>query len=187
MWDFESGAAGKPASGFHRAVGEWSIAMDGQNHVLSQTAQNADSIFNVILRPDVLFADVELSVRLKAVKVVVDQGGGLIWRAKNSQTYYLARFNPLEDSFRVYKVVDGKRVATASHHPRRLSNGLATLNGVRLPSADPRKRAVNIDIFPTGTIESMTVTKTFTPDTIPRHRSTVIILNRYRSRRFTAY
>jgi hypothetical protein len=39
-----------------------------------------------------------------------------------------------------------------------------TLNGVRLPSADPRKRAVNIDIFPTGTIESMTVTKTFTPD-----------------------
>lgn len=39
-----------------------------------------------------------------------------------------------------------------------------TLNGVRLPSADPRRRAVNIDIFPTGTIESMTVTKTFTPD-----------------------
>jgi len=39
-----------------------------------------------------------------------------------------------------------------------------TLNGVRIPSADPRKRAVNIDIFPTGTIESMTVTKTFTPD-----------------------
>jgi hypothetical protein len=39
-----------------------------------------------------------------------------------------------------------------------------TLNGVRLPSADPRKRAVNIDIFPTGTIESMTVTKAFTPD-----------------------
>ena len=114
MWDFESGAAGKPASGFHRAVAEWSIAMDGQNHVLSQTAQNADSIFNVILRPDVLFADVELSVRLKAVKVVVDQGGGLIWRAKNSQTYYLARFNPLEDSFRVYKVVDGKRVQLGS-------------------------------------------------------------------------
>jgi outer membrane receptor protein involved in Fe transport len=39
-----------------------------------------------------------------------------------------------------------------------------TLNGVRIPSADPRKRAVNIDIFPTGTIESMTVTKNFTPD-----------------------
>ncbi len=39
-----------------------------------------------------------------------------------------------------------------------------TLNGVRVPSPDPRKRAVQIDIFPTGTIESITVTKTFTPD-----------------------
>lgn len=39
-----------------------------------------------------------------------------------------------------------------------------TLNGVRVPSADPRRRAVQMDLFPTGTIESVTVTKTFTPD-----------------------
>lgn len=39
-----------------------------------------------------------------------------------------------------------------------------TLNGIRVPSADPRKRAVQVDLFPTGTIESITVTKTFTPD-----------------------
>jgi TonB-dependent receptor len=39
-----------------------------------------------------------------------------------------------------------------------------TLNGVRVPSADPRRRAVQVDLFPTGTIESLTVTKTFTPD-----------------------
>lgn len=39
-----------------------------------------------------------------------------------------------------------------------------TLNGIRVPSADPRRRAVQIDLFPTGTIDSVTVTKTFTPD-----------------------
>lgn len=39
-----------------------------------------------------------------------------------------------------------------------------TLNGVRVPSADPRKRAVQMDLFPSGTIETVTVTKTFTPD-----------------------
>ncbi len=39
-----------------------------------------------------------------------------------------------------------------------------TLNGVRVPSADPRRRAVQVDLFPTGTIDSVTVTKTFTPD-----------------------
>ncbi len=40
----------------------------------------------------------------------------------------------------------------------------ATLNGVRVPSADPRRRAVQIDLFPTGTIEGVDVSKTFTPD-----------------------
>jgi TonB-dependent receptor len=39
-----------------------------------------------------------------------------------------------------------------------------TLNGVKIPSADPRRRAVQVDIFPTGTIENVTVTKSFTPD-----------------------
>jgi TonB-dependent receptor len=39
-----------------------------------------------------------------------------------------------------------------------------TLNGVRVPSADPRRRAVQVDLFPTGTVESLNVTKTFTPD-----------------------
>ena len=39
-----------------------------------------------------------------------------------------------------------------------------TLNGVRIPSADPRRRSVQVDLFPTGTIENVTVTKSFTPD-----------------------
>lgn len=38
------------------------------------------------------------------------------------------------------------------------------VNGVRLPSADPDKRAVHLDQFPSALIESMQVTKTFTPD-----------------------
>jgi hypothetical protein len=33
---------------------------------------------------------------------------------KNARTYYVARYNPLEDSFRVCKVVDGKRVQLGS-------------------------------------------------------------------------
>jgi TonB-dependent receptor len=38
------------------------------------------------------------------------------------------------------------------------------LNGVRLPSADEDKRAVELDQFPAAVIESVQVTKTFTPD-----------------------
>jgi hypothetical protein len=113
-WDFESDRGGETASGFRVGIGNWRVATDGQNQVLAQTAQNEDSVFNVIFRPDVLYSDVDLSVRLKAVKGTVDQGGGLVWRVKNAQTYYLARYNPLEDSFRAYKVVDGKRTQIGS-------------------------------------------------------------------------
>ena len=38
------------------------------------------------------------------------------------------------------------------------------LNGVRLPSADENKRAVELDQFPAAVIESIQVSKTFTPD-----------------------
>jgi len=38
------------------------------------------------------------------------------------------------------------------------------LNGVRLPTADEDKRAVELDLFPAEVIESIQVSKTFTPD-----------------------
>lgn len=58
-------------------------------------------------------------------------------------------------------VVDGKYATVRGLSDRYTGT---TLNGVRVPSADPRRRAVQIDLFPTGTVESVTVTKTFTPD-----------------------
>ena len=53
--------------------------------------------------------DVDLTVKVKAVEGVRDQGGGLVWRARDAKNYYLARYNPLEDNYRLYKVVGGKR------------------------------------------------------------------------------
>jgi len=41
---------------------------------------------------------------------------------------------------------------------------VSQMNGVRLPSADPNKRAVQLDQFPSSLIESIQVSKTFTPD-----------------------
>lgn len=38
------------------------------------------------------------------------------------------------------------------------------LNGIRLPTADAEKRAVELDQFPSSAIESIQVSKTFTPD-----------------------
>ena len=41
---------------------------------------------------------------------------------------------------------------------------VSQLNGVRLPSADPETRAVDLDQFPSDVVRSVQVSKTFTPD-----------------------
>jgi len=113
-WDFESDAPGTIANGFTSEVGQWEVAKDGDNRVLYQKAKNDDSTFNVALVAGTSYKDLDLSVKLRAVAGEVDRGGGVVWRAKGKRNYYIARYNPLEDNFRVYKVQDGKRTQFAS-------------------------------------------------------------------------
>lgn len=40
----------------------------------------------------------------------------------------------------------------------------ASLNGARIPSAEPERRVVPLDLFPAGLLEGVSTTKTFTPD-----------------------
>jgi hypothetical protein len=40
----------------------------------------------------------------------------------------------------------------------------ASLNGARVPSPEPEKRVVPLDMFPSGLLQSVTTLKTFTPD-----------------------
>lgn len=40
----------------------------------------------------------------------------------------------------------------------------ASLNGARVPSPEPERRVVPLDMFPAGLIQSITTSKTFTPD-----------------------
>jgi hypothetical protein len=76
---------------------------------LAQTSDARDALFNLCVADDGNFKDVEVSVAFKAMAGVKDQGGGVVWRYQDANNYYVARVNPLEDNFRVYKVVAGKR------------------------------------------------------------------------------
>ncbi|MGD0898784.1 MAG: family 16 glycoside hydrolase [Thermoguttaceae bacterium] len=118
------------------AVGElprgWSAAKTGQGpgsawkvvedatapagkKALAQTSdQGPNRLFNLCVADQTRFANVSLSVAFKAVAGKLDQGGGLVWRYKDADNYYLARMNPLEDNYRVYKVVAGKRTQLGS-------------------------------------------------------------------------
>jgi len=95
--------------------GEWvhDTVEKGARTVLRQDARNASSVFNVVLS-DKVARDLELEVSLRSIDGEIDRGGGLVWRAQDGDNYYIARFNPLEDNYRVYTVASGVRTELAS-------------------------------------------------------------------------
>jgi hypothetical protein len=108
-WTFEDDEAGSTPKGFTPSVGAWRVVTTDEGRALAQSARNANPVFNIALVDDTNARDVDISVKLKAIAGELDQGGGLVWRAKDARNYYIARFNHKENNFRVYKVVDGKR------------------------------------------------------------------------------
>ena len=85
-------------------------AEGAQDRVMALTeTSNYDGTFNLAIAQNVRFKDLDLTVRVKAVKGEEDQGGGPIWRCRDENNYYICRFNPLEGNYRVYKVVEGRR------------------------------------------------------------------------------
>jgi hypothetical protein len=108
-WTFDDDASGQIAKGFTNEVGRWSVVASDKGKALAQSAKNPNAVFNITLISDTNAKDVDLSVRMKAVAGETDQGGGLVWRAADAKNYYLARYNPLEDNYRLYRVVGGKR------------------------------------------------------------------------------
>jgi hypothetical protein len=103
---------GKPPPGFsfgrtgEGAQGVWVV----KEKALAQTStDNTDYRFPVAIYEGGAWRDLALSVRFKPVSGEVDQAGGLIFRVKDANNYYLVRANALEDNLRIYKVVDGRR------------------------------------------------------------------------------
>ena len=110
-WTFNDVREGALPGGAEATGGTWAVraAKGGAGKVLVQEARRTDPDFNVLLFSEPVLADVDLSVRLHALSGVIDRGGGPVWRAQDGRNYYIARYNPLEDNFRVYKVVKGRR------------------------------------------------------------------------------
>jgi hypothetical protein len=124
-FDFADAAVGKLPPGWtatQTGKGEgsvWKVLEDKTApkgpKVLAQTAsEQPNAFFNLCVADKSNFKDLDLSVSFKAIAGKKDQGGGPVWRYKDANNYYIARMNPLEDNFRLYKVVDGKRIQLAT-------------------------------------------------------------------------
>ncbi len=66
--------------------------------------------FNLALVEDTRYADVDITVMLKPSSGSNNQGGGVVFRAKGDNDYYVARWNPVETNFRLYALIGGARV-----------------------------------------------------------------------------
>ena len=118
--DFESDKAGQVPGLFSFALtgsgrpGVWLVKKDeasaDRGNVLAQTDADRTSYrFPVAVFNDVTTKDVDISVRFKPVSGGVDQAGGLVWRYRDANNYYLVRANALEGNVVLYKVENGKR------------------------------------------------------------------------------
>ena len=75
-------------------------------HVLKQSGEGA---FPWCIRPDVSFTDGVVEVKFKSIAGRKDQAGGVVWRVKDGDNYYVARANALEDNVSLYYTQNGKR------------------------------------------------------------------------------
>jgi hypothetical protein len=99
----ETNGAGNPA--------KWEVLPDGQvrRGVLQVVTTNTGQTYNLFLTDASDATDVDVGVWLRAISGDEDRGGGVVWRARDADNYYITRWNPLEDNVRVYKVVNGVR------------------------------------------------------------------------------
>ena len=123
-WSFDSDAEGKPPAGFSFArtgqgsEGVWLVKKDAsapsKPNVLAQTSQDkTDYRFPLAIAEGTSYKDLAIGVKFKTISGSVDQGAGLVFRLRDKDNYYVVRANALEDNFRLYHVVNGKRVQFA--------------------------------------------------------------------------
>ena len=93
-------------------AGHWTRRPSGGRQVLAQDVETQP--WAVAILEDKKFDDIDLTVRFRPVSGKEDASGGIIFRAKDGRNYLLVRANALENNFRLYTMVNGKRSTIAS-------------------------------------------------------------------------
>jgi len=115
MIDFDKDEAGKPPAGWTATqtgtgVARWAVIADAtapsKPNVLKQSGV---ATYPVCLKDDTSLTDGFVEVKFKPVSGKEDQAGGVVWRARDANNYYIARANALEDNVTIYHTINGRR------------------------------------------------------------------------------
>jgi hypothetical protein len=112
--DLKAGAPppGWTASKTGKGDPKWEVVADdsapSKPNVLKQSGE---ATYPVCFKNDTNIQDGFVEVKFKPVSGKGDQAGGLIWRCKDADNYYIARANALEDNVTIYHTIKGQRVS----------------------------------------------------------------------------
>ena len=119
------------------AAGTWVRRASGGRQVLAQTVETQP--WAVAVLEDQKFSDVDVSVRFRPISGKEDASGGIILRSADSKNYLLVRANALENNFRLYSIVNGRRSTLAS--ARVTEPKLGEWHAIRVVATGPRIQA----------------------------------------------
>jgi hypothetical protein len=114
---FDNAKPGKPPphwTGTQTGTGaaKWSVEQDdsapSKANVLKQSGE---ATYPICINDEARLKDGFVEVKFKPLSGKEDQAGGVIWRVKNKDNYYVCRANALEDNVVLYKTVAGQRSA----------------------------------------------------------------------------
>jgi hypothetical protein len=107
---------------------KWTIEKDdaapSKPNVLKQSGE---ATYPVCPKDDTSLKDGYVNVRFKPISGKEDQAGGLVWRAKDANNYYIARANALEDNVTIYHTINGRRTEKKRTNMKVASNQWHTL------------------------------------------------------------
>jgi hypothetical protein len=112
---FDAENAGAPPKGWTltmtgRGTPKWTIERDDTAPSKGQVLkQSGTATFPLALRDETSLKDGFVEVMVKPISGSEDRAGGLVWRAKDANNYYVVRANALEDNVVLYKTVNGAR------------------------------------------------------------------------------
>src|SRR5438046_3465357 len=89
---------------------KWTVEKDdtapSKPNVLKQSGV---ATYPVCFKNDTSLKDGFVEVKFKPISGKEDQAGGVAWRLKDADNYYIARANALEDNVTIYDTVNGRR------------------------------------------------------------------------------
>jgi len=114
-FNFDDLKTGSPPPGWTatqtgKGEAKWAVVADDSAPTKPNVLkQSGEATYPVCIKDGTNLKDGFVEVKFKPVSGKEDQAGGVIWRCKDNDNYYIARANALEDNVTIYHTVNGKR------------------------------------------------------------------------------